>query len=223
MNSSKAAFTFLCALSLCGSIWAREYNVQTVSNLPEGVDSSIAEQLEPDHIKIVTDDESTLCEIWLARSWKTTTLEEAAEDEAPVYYPLLPGSLIGVVHVAAPCYDLRQQEIPVGVYTLRYAVQPTFEAHRDTHESRDFLILLSPDDDDSPETIDDPDQLIGWSAEAVGAPHPAFLPLLKARDTTRENLLRTDDRNPDGWVLLLKGLTEEAKKLPLELILFDPV
>lgn len=218
-----------------GRLVAVECTAEMVDGLPEGVDPSIVEKLEPKHVKLVLADDQELCQIWTTKQWTPASAEpavkveketaeppaegdDAAAKAAPVTYKIQPGSLVGVIQIANTALDLRQQEIPAGTYTLRYAVQPTFEAHRDTHDTRDFLLLISPEKDTSPEVRKDADELIGWSADSVGAPHPAFLPLVKPADGNPKSPLRPDERDPEGWVLRLEGKTSDGKPAPMELI-----
>jgi hypothetical protein len=214
---------------------AAECTATVVEGLPEGVDPSIAEKLEPKHIKLMLADDQELCQIWTTKNWMPITAEaekklaeppaegeeDAAANAAPVTYKIQPGSLVGVIQIANTALDLRQQEIPAGTYTLRYAVQPTFEAHRDTHDTRDFLLLISPEKDASPEVRTDADELIGWSADSVGAPHPAFLPLVKPAEGDAKSPLRPDERDPEGWVLRLDGKSAEGKPVSMELIVLS--
>ncbi len=216
---------------------AVECSAEVVSGLPEGVAPNIAEQLEPKHLKLTLADEQPLFQIWTTKAWKTGSAlpgnaaappadatgaeDDAAAKAAPVTYPIQPGSLVGVIQIECAALDLRQQEIPPGTYTLRYAVQPTFEAHRDTHDTRDFLLLISPDKDISPETHNDADELIGWSADSVGAQHPAFLPLVKPPGDETPSPLRPDERDPEGWVLRLEGRSADGKSMPLDLIVLS--
>lgn len=204
---------------------AAECLVEIVSGAPEGVDKSIMKQLEARHVKLRRNGEFDLCEIWIARSWSTRGKLAKSNPEAdsplasvPIDYDLLPGSLVGVLKVTSPCLDLRQQEIPTGTYTLRYAVQPAYECHRESHESRDFVLLLSPKVDRSPDPIGDSERMFSSSAEAVETGHPAFLPMVKPLHTSRGDALRRDNRDPDGWILLLKGHDERGKSTPLEII-----
>lgn len=228
--------TSLLALALLvltpGVLQAVECTAEMVEGLPEGVDESITKLLEPKHIKLTLADDQELCQIWTTKTWMPITdeavkklaappaegEEDAAANAAPVTYKIQPGSLVGVIQIAATALDLRQQEIPAGTYTLRYAVQPTFEAHRDTHDTRDFLLLISPEKDASPEVRADADELIGWSADSVGAPHPAFLPLVKPAEGNAKSPLRPDERDPEGWVLHLEGKTADGKPAAMDLI-----
>jgi hypothetical protein len=79
-------------------------------------------------------------------------------------------------------------------------------------------LLLSPSVDKSPAPILKPEQMIALSAETIQTMHPAFLPLLKPVNPERGEAVRRDDRDPNGWVLLLNGKDETNKKIPMEII-----
>src|SRR5262249_14460764 len=134
-------------------------------------------------------------------------------------YQLQSGSLVGAVKLTRTLFDLRDQEIPAGVYTLRYAVQPEVEAHRDSHESRDFLLLLASDVDKSPAPGPKLDDMIAQSAESIQTMHAAFMPLVKPADKERAKNVRRDERDENGWILMTSGQDDAGKSVPMDIIL----
>ncbi|MGD9723757.1 MAG: hypothetical protein AB7O59_04600 [Pirellulales bacterium] len=214
--------TLLLALTFVGmqlsTLAAAECRLEIVDGLPEHVDPSIVKELATCHVKIRMDDDDFF-EIWTAKAWQVRDKASSPENPVSILYPLQPGSLLGVVRVAHTCYDLRDQEIPAGVYTVRYSVQPDIEAHKDSHESRDFLLLVASNVDKSPELIADQDKLIGKSAESIGSMHPAFLPLLKPLKPDQDASIRRDPRDPEGWVLQVHDKDEAGKKIAMEIIM----
>lgn len=215
------SLVLLSALTIGTFSWAGAADCKSdmVDGAPQGVDASIVQQLDPHHWRIQLEDGSDLCELWVAKTWKTSSEEAPAEEFAPIFYPLLPGGLIGVLKVARPCLDFREQELPAGVYTLRYALQPDLDVHHESHESRDFLLLVPADDDKSPDVFADPEKLVELSARVTLTTHPSIIPLVKPGEVDREEPLRRDEKDPNGWLLLLKGAEAGGKKIPLELIL----
>lgn len=212
--------SFLLVLAMFGQVssGAAEDRLEMVDGVPEGVDPSIVKQLEPRHIKLKSSDAAELCEIWIAKNWKTGGEGGHEGDFAPTFYPLLPGSLVGVMRVSSPSLDFREQELPAGVYTLRYALQPDLDVHHESHESRDFLLLLPAGDDRSPEPMTDPEKMVEMSAAVTLTTHPSIIPLVKPVETDRTELLRADELDPNGSILLLNGRDAEGKKIPIELI-----
>lgn len=212
----------VCLVLLVGAsfrVCAADAQLKMIDGAPAGVDASIAKQLDPHHMRIQLDDGEDLCELWVAKSWKTGGEEGQEGDFAPIFYPLLPGGLIGVLKVSRPCVDFREQELPAGVYTLRYALQPDLDVHHESHESRDFLLLVPAAEDKSPDVFTDPEKLVELSAAITLTTHPSIVPLVKPGEVDRDEPLRRDEKDADGWLLLLRGADAEGKKIPLELIL----
>ena len=215
------SLAFACATAGClAPAWlcAAEAQVEVVEGAPAEVDASIAAELVPKHARVSVDGQD-LCEVWVAKSWKAAAKVEQTEGAAPITYRIEPGTLVGVFKVSQASRDLREQDVPPGVYTLRYAVQPDFEAHKESHETRDFLLLLSPKADKSPDPPGDQDRLIELSTEAIQTMHPAFLALVKPANADKPNSLRADDRDPDGLILQVQGADAKGAKVPLEMIL----
>lgn len=192
--------------------------LQQAEGLPRGLAQAVAQHLEPRHIKLQTADGDDLCEFWTAKKWESGGERGQPDDFAPIDYQLLPGSLVGAVALLAPCVDVREQELPPAVYTLRYAVQPDLDTHRDSHDSRDFLLLMPAADDVTPEAITDFKRLMAVSASVIQTTHPAVIPLVKPIATDRKEPLRVDDKDPAGRILLLRGHDGAGETIPLELI-----
>ncbi|HEV3024937.1 MAG TPA: hypothetical protein VGX76_20825, partial [Pirellulales bacterium] len=91
--------------------------------------------------------------------------------------PFEMGQLIGVARYPRKGSDFRGREIPKGVYTLRYALQPQDGNHVGTSDTRDFLLLSSVSDDTEPDEVEKM-RLFKLSAKTSGTPHPAMLSLL---------------------------------------------
>src|SRR6478736_994933 len=74
----------------------------------------------------VTKGSAAVFEMWLAKEWP---LAADAQTSGDVLYPLTPGQLIGVARYPQNGGDFRDQQIPAGVYTVRYGQQPVDGAH----------------------------------------------------------------------------------------------
>jgi hypothetical protein len=196
---------------------AAECQVESVEGPVQGLDPAIAKLLTPKHVKVRLDNVE-LCEIWLTSAWQNRVKPEKP-GMVPIEYALQSGSLVGAIKLSHAAFDLRDQEIPAGVYTLRYAVQPEFEAHRDSHESRDFLLLLSPAVDKSSEPWAKVEEMIAQSAESIQTMHPTFMPLVKPSEKDREKMVRRDERDENGWILMTAGRDGSGKPVPIDIIL----
>lgn len=221
MTSLIPAIRFCIAVTAAGFAAAArsdELTLHSADGLPQGLAPAVSEKLEPRRLKLKTADGDDLCEIWTTNTWETGGERGQPDDFAPIDYGLLPGSLVGALALLAPCVDVREQELPPGLYTLRYAVQPDLDTHRDSHDSRDFLLLLPAADDLAPEAIIDLKRLMAASASVIQTTHPAVIPLVKPTATERQELLRVDDKDPQGRILLLRGRSANEETIPLELI-----
>jgi hypothetical protein len=138
-----------------------------------------------------------------------------ATDE--VLYPFEPGQLLGVVKYARRGGDFRDQEINRGVYTLRYAQQPVDGNHVGTSPTRDFLLLLKAEDDQSPAAID-VKKLYEESAKAAESTHPCLLlmPRIAGEVTDQPSLAVNDEKE---WVTIrLPGKAAAGDKQSLQAI-----
>lgn len=165
----------LALLTTASPARAADYFVEPLAQpAPAGeISAAVAEKLAPAGF-VVKSGKRTLCEVWPAKSWSV------AADFKPsntVIYPLEMGELLGVVRYARKGGDFRGQDIPKGVYTLRYSLQPQDGNHVGTSDTRDFIALVPAADDESPELMDKA-QLFKVSPKVAGGTHPAILCLL---------------------------------------------
>ena len=117
-----------------------------------------------------------VAEIWPAKAW---SLRENFTPSNTELYPLQVGALFGVIRYAGNGEDFRGREIPPGVYTLRYGLQPVDGNHLGTSETRDFLLLLPAKEDTNPQPMAEAD-MFELSPKVTATTHPTMLSLLKA-------------------------------------------
>lgn len=84
------------------------------------------------------------------------------------------GTLVGAVRFAGPFVDYRKQEIAVGVYTLRFLIQPDVGDHIGTAPHPEFLVLSPADKDTDPEPLE-PKSLVKLSSGSTGGDHPGVM------------------------------------------------
>ncbi len=203
------------AIAMFAPAWAlaAEYRVETIKEAPGGqLSAEIASQLSPTGFKVLLGEKRVVCEIWPAKQWTAKADFEASET---VLFPLEPGTLVGALRFARAGADFRGQEIPAGVYTLRYANQPVDGNHVGTFETRDFLLMLPASADQSPGPMAEMD-LLETSAKSAESTHPAIMPLVKAAPGAAPALRHLEDQ--DWWTLRLAGKDAKGGKLSLELI-----
>ena len=131
--------------------------------------------------KVMQGEKRVVCEIWPAKAWATKADFEPSDT---VFVPLESGSLVGVLRFTRKGADFRGQEIPAGVYTLRYANQPVDGNHVGTFATRDFLVMLPASADQSAKPIAEMD-LFKLSAQSAESNHPAIMPLVKSEGGRR--------------------------------------
>ena len=154
---------------------AADYFVEPLdAPAPAGeIGAAVAEQLSPTGFAVKSG-KRTLCEIWPAKSW---TVAADFKPSNTVIYPLEMGELLGVVRYARKGGDFRGQDLPKGLYTLRYSLQPQDGNHVGTSDTRDFVALVPAADDENPAPMDKA-QLFKLSPKTTGGTHPGILCLL---------------------------------------------
>src|SRR5262245_14676801 len=142
---------------------------------PKGLSEKIAAQLDENAYRIVGPNGPVL-ELWLVKEAAT---KDDFKSTLMVKYPFTSGQLLGAVNLpkAGAALDFRGQELPAGVYTLRYGLQPQDGNHVGTSDTRDFLVLLPPAEDKQPGLVAK-ESMFKLSREATGTTHPGILSLL---------------------------------------------
>jgi len=180
--------------------------------------AEIAKGLSETGYKVMRSETSTLCHIWLAKSWKVPADFKATPQ---VMYPFQPGQLIGAIQYKRRGEDFREQDINSGVYTLRYAQQPVDGNHIGTSVTRDFLLVVKAEDDNSAEPLDTK-KLFAASAVAAESSHPGLLAMQKVQGEVaidKPTIRETDDE----WQIIgIAGTAQSGDKtapLPMELVI----
>ena len=126
-------------------------------------------------------DGKVLAEIWLRSSAPPTggVNEGALSVE---YGALASSALVGVVRFPEAWIDYRETEVPAGVYTMRYWVQPADGDHMGVSQYRDFLLLGLVADDADPGAVFEQEPLMALSEKASGKTHPAVIALFPIAD-----------------------------------------
>jgi hypothetical protein len=192
---------------------AADHRLEPLSEAPpsEGVAPAIAGLFEATGFRVIRGESRTVCDVWLCKQWDVA----AGERPQAVNYPFPPGGLIGIVRYPRKGSDFRDQDIPEGVYTLRYAQQPVDGAHVGTSPTRDFLLLTPVAKETSP-AAPDYRTLVKQSAEAAGSSHPLLLSLQQAEGKETSPAIRHIDE-PDWWIARLGGKTKTAT-VPIDVV-----
>lgn len=211
------AFSLL-SLAIALPALAQEYKVEKVASAApaDEISAEIAALLQPAGFKVVKGESRTVCEIWLAKEWP---IAAEAKVGGEVLYPLTPGQFIGVARYPRKAADFRDQEVPAGVYTLRYGQQPVDGAHVGTSPTRDFLLLL-PAEKDREASVLDYKALTTASKETTGTAHPGILSLQKPSGSD-ETLSIREDSEKEWTIVKFVGKAKQGgttEGLPVELV-----
>ena len=208
-----AAFAAILMLGHA-ALAADELTVEKLADGPpaDELSAEVVARLSRSGFKVLDARGRTVCEIWLAGQ---LAVNPDFEPTLTIIYPLESGSLAGALHFPRKGSDFRGQEIPSGVYTLRYGNQPEDGNHIGTFETRDFLLMLPAAADRDPKTLEG-DDFFGTSAEAAESTHPAIIPLLKPGGGDAPAVHHIEDM--EWWVLRLSGSDGKGGKQALELV-----
>ncbi|HVR29191.1 MAG TPA: hypothetical protein VMS86_06605 [Thermoanaerobaculia bacterium] len=154
---------------------AAEPALEAADGLPPGLPDSLSAALaQPGHR--VTRDGGVLAELWVRR--EPPPVGGVNEGALGVEFGALASSvLVGVVHFPETWIDYRDTELPPGVYTMRYWVQPADGDHMGVSQYRDFLLLSPAADDGDAEAVFEQEPLLELSQKASGRVHPAVIAL----------------------------------------------
>ncbi|MGE3314054.1 MAG: hypothetical protein AB7O26_02980 [Planctomycetaceae bacterium] len=217
MKSGLAAFMAI-VLAASSAIAADQYKLGPAEKLPEGVAAPFASLLDPKGYEI-TGPSGAVSQIWLV---KELAVRASFKPTLSVKYPLIPGSLVGVMSVApkSPVTDFRGTSVKPGLYTLRYGQQPEDGNHLGTSEVADFLLAVPAAFDKDPKPITLPDKLHKESAKASGTTHPAIFSLLPPEDAVKEATLAHEEEK-QFWILTVTAQGHDKSKkvaVPLRLV-----
>jgi hypothetical protein len=122
---------------------------------------------------IVRDGESAIMTIWFRAEIPVKATEEQVKNGL-TYREIPEGTLVGALEFPKTFTDFRKQELPAGVYTLRFAVQPDIGDHTGTTPHPEFCLICPAGEDKTDESIDKK-KLIELSSKVNEGRHPAVL------------------------------------------------
>jgi hypothetical protein len=177
-----------------------------------GISEALKRVLDSRGYRVVLEDGSVACEIWLRQSVPT----QAAKDIPAVIYPeLAESTLVGVIVFQQATSDYKGDAIQPGVFTLRYALLPDDGNHMGVAPNRDFLLLIPAASDPDPDATFKESELVGLSSHSTGTRHPGPLSLVQ-NDTGAEPAVSKDDE--DHWIFSAGIKLASGKNLPIALI-----
>ena len=184
------AFSSRCPAALVAVLWVAtaaggfaadaEPALEAADALPAELPPTLGAVLaQPGH-RILRDGK-VLAEIWVRSA--APPAGGVNEGALSVEYGALASSaLVGVVRFNEPWIDYRETEVPAGVYTMRYWVQPADGDHMGVSQYRDFLLLSLAAEDADPDAVFEQEPLMALSEKASGKTHPAVIALFPIAD-----------------------------------------
>lgn len=208
-------FAVLCLIAQGGL--AAEHRVEKLDEAApaDALGDEIASKLQATGARVVRGTSRTVCDLWLCKELAT-----GGATPQGVQYSFSEGQLIGAIRFPREGADFRDQDIPAGVYTLRYALQPVDGAHVGTFPTRDFLVLNKAESDQTAGPVETK-TLIERGTEASETSHPAMMALLKVEGKAEAypGIVHNEER--DWWILRLEAPTkmgDKAAPLPLDIV-----
>ena len=189
---------FVVLFLSCGpALAADSYTLEKISGAPPAdVPASLRDAVRPEALEVKAPG-GALCEIWLRKEVPVATTPST--DLGVTFGQIAEGTLLGVMRIAAPTTDYRQQKIKPGLYTLRYANTPVDGNHQGVAPQRDFA-LLSPVADDADAATVSRDEAIKRSTKTTGSKHPSVWSLGPGDDSSAAPALRFQE-DLQTWVL----------------------
>ena len=102
---------------------------------------------------VVRDGERVVMRVWFRAEIPVKATEEQIKNGL-TYREIPEGTLVGALEFPAKFTDFRKQELPAGVYTLRFAVQPDIGDHTGTAPHPEFCLICPAAEDGSTEEIE---------------------------------------------------------------------
>jgi hypothetical protein len=173
---------------------------------------------------IVRNGEDVIMRVWFRREIPVKATEEQIKNGL-TYREIPEGTLVGALEFPQRFTDFRKQELPAGLYTLRFAVQPDIGDHTGTAPHPEFCLITSAAHDRSIEVMETK-KLIELSSKVNEGRHPAVLLIwpnngedqgVKVQDkgegvfvaTIKRPVLAGDTKATLGFALTVAGVRKE--------------
>jgi hypothetical protein len=208
---SSAVSLLLLLSCLC---FAQNGKVEILGPLTDStVPERVRQILEPKGYRLLLDDGTPICELWLRKS-----IPGQPKSNSPdiLYSNFAESTLVGLLHFAKPGSDYRGQAIPAGFYTLRYELIPNDGNHLGAAPNRDFLLLIPAYSDPDPDAVFKFQELTALSRSAVKSKHPAPLSLIQPEVSGTAPATSKDDQ--DHWIFSAGMKLASGEELPFALV-----
>ena len=214
METIIRSLTLLVLLLLAHAPRAAGFELSTAQSAPQGVSETILNLLQPQAVQLLRDGKPAL-EIWL--------FKEVPVKSAPPKLRSIPETtLLGAVAVRSEEFrDYKDNQIPPGVYTARFVLQPQDGDHLGTADYSTFITLLPVAVDKEPASFERYQPMVKASGRITPSGHPVVLNLRPVSSTEAKAPALTEP-DSESKAIRLKVPAKPAEGETAE-ILFDLV
>jgi hypothetical protein len=183
---------------------------------PKELAVAIRQTLPAKEVQVLNADKSAF-EFWFV---KEVSLKSKPASLAKALDSLEPATLLGAVSVSSSTRDYRDDELPAGVYTMRFALQPQDGNHSGSTDYNYFAVLVPAKLDPAPDALTTYKAVVKASAKETSTEHPHVMSL---RPATAEAGDQPQIKEPasEHKSILLKlpaKVGDEKTSLSLELV-----
>jgi len=143
---------------------------------PKELGDAIRQTLQPKAVQVLDGDKPAF-EFWFA---KEVPLKSKPASLAKALDSLEPATLLGAVSVSMTTRDYRDDELPAGVYTMRFALQPQDGDHSGSTDYIYFVVLVPAKLDTAPDALTTYKAVVKASAKGTSTGHPHVMSLRPA-------------------------------------------
>jgi hypothetical protein len=146
---------------------------------PKELEVSIRKTLQPKAVQILEGGKAAF------EFWFNSELPLASKLESPgkALDAVKQTTLLGAVAVVSDKRDYKDNELPAGVYTMRFSLQPQDGNHLGSAEYPYFAVLVKAKNDAKLDGLSDYKALVKASSKETSADHPIILSLRPAAST----------------------------------------
>jgi hypothetical protein len=203
----------LISLPLLGPVWFSICTVPVAGQADEPAKLTVAKEapptelaaeirsvLQPTAVRLAEENEPFF-EFWFR---KEIPLAEKPDEDSFAMTAVKEGTILGALKVYDERYDFKDEEIPPGVYVLRFCLQPEDGDHLGTSPTDTFVVLIPAKDDRKLDAFSDHDDLAEASAIVNAAEHPSNLNLQPVTEAGGEFPRLASHRDGDHKVICLR-------------------
>ena len=214
VRRSLTAFSIILFCSIASPCVGQTGTVEALGPLTDAsVPETVRQAMDAKGQRVLLDDSSVACEIWLRKSIPAQAKTDA---QGALYTQLAESTLIGVLHFPQASTDYRGQAIPAGYYTLRYELLPNDGNHLGAAPNRDFLLLIPAASDPDPNAAFKFQELVNLSRKATGTKHPGPLSLIQPETKGTAAAVSKDDQ--DHWIFSGGMKLASGEEIPFTLV-----